>query len=122
VIFGAFTGLVVSELTSKLSLRYGDSAYALRISLVLPVARLFTQHSSTRRLLYMIMKIIVLTKDLLAVLVLIMYIYGMVGTAILSNQFDLLPKEQAAIGNFNDIGNSLVTLFQLLVSDVSCRR
>jgi len=111
-------GTLIGQWNSGFHMFYDEHENVYRLFFALLTVRIFLQTSSTRNIIFIFLKIAPIFKDLMILLLLVVYIYGMVGTQMLSNQFQLLPDATRPTTNFDHLSNSILALLQMLVKDV----
>jgi hypothetical protein len=116
--------LIVSRAITR-SISFGDGKDYLRFALTFPILRLFTRVKSTTDLVYTLAVIMPQFVHLFILLLSILHTYAIYGVLLFKDQFDLYLQDSAPPGNFNSLGNAMVTLFQLFVgsnwSEYACK-
>lgn len=116
VIFIPLAVCVVSRSIAQ-QVYYNDDEEWLRFFLVIPLLRLLSVVKRTRHLVFTLISIIPQFIAILVLLIVVFFIYGVIGVWMLSDEMSAVLQTGAPEGNFDNLSNALLTLFQLLVGE-----
>lgn len=66
--------------------------------------------------MFQLMNLIPQFLSILVLLMVVYFIYAVIGVQILSGKFDAILQNNAPVNNFNTVGNALVTLYLVCCS------
>eukprot|EP01084_Bolivina_argentea_P000722 1324_1 len=110
VVVSAVIFLMISRISVG-QLWFTDETNTTRVVMIIPLFRLFTLIKTTRSAVYFLAKIIPRFTSLTIILILLFYLYGVIGVSLIGDKFSLqINKPQYSFATFSD---SLLTLYQL---------
>eukprot|EP00808_Paulinella_micropora_P001151 g26114.t1 len=113
---GFITTTVITETTKDSDNPIALENFAL-FFLALPIVRLLTFNQMVRHLMWCLVLIIPISWNLLLLLLMMLFWFAQLGVMLFKDSFDVLEWEDngsAPDGNFNNLVNGLLTLFQVM--------
>ncbi|XXQ29725.1 Ion transport domain-containing protein [Plasmodiophora brassicae] len=117
VIAISLVGTFICQCMSGFTFTYGQHQDIFRLYLVLPTVRIFTSTKFARHMLFVFVRVIPEFRELVIILLLVIYVYAVIGVLILQGQFDLLPADVRPAIDFDNMFRSALSLLQMLVKD-----